>query len=40
MNLELDRRTRLDFLGAVITSYVGLPACRELDAALGHLETA
>ena len=40
LKLQFDRRVRLDFRGATITSDAGLLACLELDAALGLTETA
>ncbi len=40
LKLQFDRRVRLDFRGATITSDAGLLACRELDAARGLTETA
>ena len=38
--LRFDRRVRLEFHGATITSNAVLLACRELDDALGLTETA
>ena len=39
LKLQFDRRVRLDFRGAAITSDAGFMACRELDASLGLRET-
>ena len=38
--LQFDRRVRLEFHGATITSDAGLLACRELDEALELTDTA
>ncbi len=40
LKLQFDRRLRLEFHGARITSDAGLLACRELDGALGLAEVA
>ena len=40
LKLEFDRRVRLEFRQAAITSDGGIVASRELDAALGLTETA
>ena len=40
LKLQFDRRLRLEFHGARVTSDAGLLACRELDGALGLTEAA
>ena len=40
LKLQFDRRVRLEFRGATITTDAGLLVCRELDDALGLTETA
>lgn len=40
LKLQFDRRLRLEFHGARVTSDAGLLACRELDGALGLTEVA
>ena len=40
LKVQFDKRLRLEFHGARITSDAGLLACRELDGALGLTEAA
>lgn len=40
LKLQFDKRLRLDFHGARITSDAGLLACWELDGALGLMDAA
>jgi len=40
LKLQFNKRLRLEFHGASITSDAGLPACRELDEVLGLTEMA